>query len=451
MSEPVKTLSPELAEMRLDPRSWIAEVIDALAEVEEKGFSEPLQARLGTLAAQAKNLRSEEWRQGSAVLEALAALDRIGRWSNSSHDLVSLTDTLITAVKDLVDHTAAELCLWEEEKRCLVVRGRGGDPRFASAVGFTYHLEEGLSGWMASRREAIFLPDTSETEGRAHLPLPDPAPASVVGVPLLAGDDIIGTLILSHSQPGAFNAWHLALLQIIANQAAAAVENLRIYGHLRQERDRIIRAREEARRELARTLHDGVVAQLASLAMGIDHVGTLVEREPGSVPGELEALKRLTQGLSDEARVLLFELRPVILETQGLVPALEAYVDQLRRSEGPIYHLDTQRLERRLPAEVEATVFDVIREAVNNARRHSGAQNISVKVSEQDGAVVASVEDDGRGFDVEAVRIGYDRHGHLGLINMQERAEQIDGHLSFSSKPGTGTWVTVRAVIPNGE
>ncbi|MFQ5944645.1 MAG: GAF domain-containing protein [Anaerolineae bacterium] len=451
MSEPVKTLSPELAEMRLDPGSWIAEVIDALAEVEQKGFSKPLQARLGALAAHSPDLRSEEWRAGSAVLEALAALDRIGRWSNSSHDLVSLTDTLLTAVKDLVEHTAAEVCVWEEEKRCLVVRGRAGDPSFGSAVGFTYHLEEGLSGWMASRREAIFLPDTSKDEGQAHLPLPDPAPASIVGVPLVAGDDIIGTLILSHSQPEAFNPWHLALLQIIGNQAAAAIENLRIYGHLRRERDRIIRAREEARRELARTLHDGLVAQLASLAMGIDHVGALVEREPGSIPAELEALKRLTQGLSDEARVLLFELRPVILETQGLVPALEAYMDQLRRSEGPTYHLDTRGLERRLSSEVEATIFEVIREAVNNARRHAGAQNIAVRVSQQDGAVVASVEDDGRGFDVEAVRSGFDRHGHLGLINMQERAEQIDGHLSFSSKPGAGTLVTVRAVISNDE
>ncbi len=74
-----------------------------------------------------------------------------------------------------------------------------------------------------------------------------------------------------------------------------------------------------------------------------------------------------------------------------------------------------------------------------------------MKVAQQYGAVVASVEDDGRGFDVEAVRGGYDRHGHLGLINMQERAEQIDGHLSFSSKPGAGTLVTVRAVILNGE
>ncbi len=451
MSEPLKTLSPELAEMRLDPESWIGDVIDALAEVEEKGFSESLQDRLGALATQAPNLRSEEWRAGSAVQEALAALDRIGRWSNSSSDLASLTDTLLTAVKDLVEHTAAEVCLWEEEKRCLVVRGLAGDRHFASAVGFTYHLEEGLSGWMASRREAIFLPDASAYEARAKLPLPDPAPGSVVGVPLVAGDDIIGTLLLSHSEPGAFDGWHLALLQIIANQAAAAVENLRIYGHLRQERERIMRAREEARRELARTLHDGLVAQLASLAMGIDHVGTLIEREPDSVVEELEALKRLTQGLSDEARVLLFELRPVILETQGLVPALEAYVDQLRRSEGPTYHLDTQGLDRRLPAEVEATVFEVIREAVNNARRHAGAENISVKVAQQYGAVVASVEDDGRGFDVEAVRGGYDRHGHLGLINMQERAEQIDGHLSFSSKPGAGTLVTVRAVILNGE
>src|SRR5512147_1695747 len=119
----------------------------------------------------------------------------------------------------------------------------------------------------------------------------------------------------------------------IAAQAAIAIENARLYQQVRQERDYIIKAQEDIRRELARKLHDGPVQLLSAISMSLDHLERLNEVKPEAVHNEINALRNLVRQATRDARNILFELRPLILETQGLVAALEEYVNQLRTAE----------------------------------------------------------------------------------------------------------------------
>ncbi len=378
----------------------------------------------------------------------LALLKEMGQTINASLELEETLDAILATTQRLVDYTAAEVCLWQEESETMVVRARRGDSRYTTEPGGVYCLDEGYTGWLARHREPLLIFDaTARIDVRPRYKGSEKPIASYLGVPLLAGDELIGTLELASHLREAFDEGDLDLLLVIASQATTAIQNARLYRHLREERDRLISAQEEIRHELARNLHDGTVQRLASLAMGLEHIKRLLQLKPEEVTAEIDSLHAMALKASEEARVLLFELRPVILETQGLVPALEAYLRQLPRHEDLVYHLRIQGFDRRLRNQVEGTIFSIIQEAVNNARKHARAQNIWLELGQEGKELAVTVEDDGRGFDLEATERDYDRHSHLGLLHMRERAKLIEGQLSILSTLGRGTKVILRVPI----
>jgi signal transduction histidine kinase len=143
---------------------------------------------------------------------------------------------------------------------------------------------------------------------------------------------------------------------------------------------------------------------------------------------------------------MLFTLRPVILETQGLVAALKQYLRQLEEEAGLAIHLEAPDLGGRLNIEIEGVTFSIIEEAINNAKKYAQAQNIWVRLGFEDDLFVATVEDDGQGFDVAEVLDSYDQRGSLGLINMRERAELVEGTWTIESAVGQGTKVVL--IVP---
>jgi signal transduction histidine kinase len=164
------------------------------------------------------------------------------------------------------------------------------------------------------------------------------------------------------------------------------------------------------------------------------------------VPGELDILADLVIKTMHDIRTLLFELRPLGLETQGLLSTLEQYVSRWRDPSGRNTRL---RLEApssvpRISHETEAATFIIIQEAVNNARKHAKASEITIYLYEEEGHLVASVRDRGKGFDLAAVESSYNSRGSLGLVNMKERARLIGADLRMRSVPGEGTTVELR-------
>ena len=168
---------------------------------------------------------------------------------------------------------------------------------------------------------------------------------------------------------------------------------------------------------------------------------------PAKAIAELAELEDITRRTSKEIRTMLFTLRPVVLETQGLAAALRQYGERLQETDGLVVTVEDSQFGVTLTDETAGVIFSILEEAINNARKHAHARRVTVTLQAAGQMMLARVRDDGIGFDVEKVEQSYDQRGSLGLVNMRERAGLIDGNLTLESKPGAGTTVTLVAPL----
>jgi signal transduction histidine kinase len=269
---------------------------------------------------------------------------------------------------------------------------------------------------------------------------------SAIAVPLRAGFESFGVVVFGSPAPDTFSPDRVELLVAICNQAIIALQNAQLYQDLLVEKERIVEIEEDARKKLARDLHDGPTQSIAAIAMRLNYARMLIERKPEVVNEELVKIEELARHTTKEIRQMLFTLRPIILETQGLIAALEQYIQKLQETDDIIYHLQAQPVEEYLDMDAQGGVFYIIEEALTNARKHAKAQNLWVRLGIRQDCFVAQVEDDGVGFDVDGVQDRYDERGSLGMINLKERTELLGGQLRIESALGKGTRITV--IIP---
>jgi two-component system sensor histidine kinase DegS len=199
---------------------------------------------------------------------------------------------------------------------------------------------------------------------------------------------------------------------------------------------------EEERMRIARDMHDGPAQSMANLVLQAEILERLISRDPQLVVDELADFKDGVRGVLEETRRLIFDLRPMTLDDLGLVPTLRKLTKDFERS-GIVTGLRVIGEEARLPGALEPTLFRIIQEAMNNARKHAQAKNVEVVVAFQPRAVSAHVRDDGVGFDVAAAEARLDAGKHLGMISMRERADLEKGRLEIRSQIGKGTEVRV--------
>jgi signal transduction histidine kinase len=174
-------------------------------------------------------------------------------------------------------------------------------------------------------------------------------------------------------------------------------------------------------------------------------VRRMLEEDPAAAGQELAKVSELAQRAGKEIRHTLFTLRPLILESQGLVAAVRSIADKMRDTFGQnvIVEMDEQ-LAGELESGKQGLLFYIVEEAMTNARKHARAANIWVRLRPfRAGIAVLEVEDDGAGFDVSAVAKVYDKRSSLGLINLRERTDLINGVLDLRSTIGRGTTVSV--------
>jgi signal transduction histidine kinase len=269
---------------------------------------------------------------------------------------------------------------------------------------------------------------------------------SAICVPMRAGFESFGAVVFASVNRDAYTDEHLDLLTIFCNQATIALQNASLYQSLREERDKIVNKEEQARRKLARDLHDGPTQDVAAIAMRLNFARVLLDRDVTRARKELERLEDLAHRTVKEIRSMLFTLRPVVLETEGLVAALNQYAENVRDNDLLTVTVDTEQYHDCLDTDAQGVVFSIIEEAVNNARKHAHATRVSIRMSVENDLFVAQVEDNGRGFDVQAVEQTYGQRGSLGIINLKERAALIEGNLTIESNPGEGTRVIL--VVP---
>jgi signal transduction histidine kinase len=265
-------------------------------------------------------------------------------------------------------------------------------------------------------------------------------------IPLRAGFQIFGAIVIGSTTAVKFDDEHFDLFNAVADQAVIALQNAQLYQRLEAEKQRIIEADEEARKELARDLHDGPTQSIAAIAMRINFIRSLVTRDPEQALMELEKVEELAKQTSKDIRGMLFTLRPLVLETQGLTAAVETVINRLKETDGLNVRLVGGENGDLLNEQAQGVVFSIVEEALGNARKYSEANLIQVRFWQEDKLFVAVVQDDGVGFDTQSVNQDYSSRGSLGMVNMRERAERIDGSLRVEAMPNQGTSVTL--VVP---
>jgi signal transduction histidine kinase len=339
----------------------------------------------------------------------------------------------------LLDHNRSDLVF-------AVVEGGGG----AALEGQRIGRDQGLAGWVMTHRKPLLAADVRQDE-RFHAQTSEQVGfqvESLICAPLMTKGAPIGVVqILNKTVGDRFDEEDLELLTSFAAQSAIAIENTRLYQDLKRERDRLLAIEDQVRRRLARDLHDGPAQLLAALISNLDFARQLQMHEPDKLLEELEGLLPLAHKALRQVRSLLFDLRPVVLETQGLVPALQAYVERLQSDENLNCHLQIVDFSGRLNSAAEQAIFGIVQEAVGNVRRHAYAENVWIEVTAHEADLRVTVRDDGCGFDLEKLNAEYDERGSLGMLNMRERSDAIGGTLQVHTEPGSGTSVTLSAPL----
>jgi signal transduction histidine kinase len=266
-------------------------------------------------------------------------------------------------------------------------------------------------------------------------------------IPLRSGINTYGVMIVASAVAGAFDEEQLGKLVALASYALVALQNAQLIFDLRQEREKLLSKEEQVRHQLARDLHDGPAQALAAITMNVEFIKRLLEREPARVLPELDKLGALAKRTTHEVRTMLFELRPLVLETQGLDVTLAQYLERFQGN-GTQIILEAENVSAQLDTKTEGTLFNIIQESINNALKHARADHIWVRIKQTESAIETEVQDDGRGFDLAKIRNSYEKRGSFGLLNIEERASLVGGIAEMESSPGKGT--TVRVIVPLG-
>src|ERR1700686_3022031 len=198
---------------------------------------------------------------------------------------------------------------------------------------------------------------------------------------------------------------------------------------------------EEERMRIARDMHDGPAQSMANLVLQAEIIERLIARDPKMVVSELADFKNGVRAVLDDTRRLIFDLRPMTLDDLGLVPTLRKFVAEFGERNSINAHLRVVGEEIRMGGGLEQTLFRIVQEALNNARKHAKASNVEVVITFLPKQVGAVIRDDGVGMDVEATEASVDRTRHFGLLTMRERADGDKGKLEIRSQLGKGTEV----------
>ena len=200
----------------------------------------------------------------------------------------------------------------------------------------------------------------------------------------------------------------------------------------------LIQAQEAERQRLARQMHDGPAQAMANFILQAEIAQRLFDMDQSKAKEELASVKAAASSTFQKVRDFIFELRPMMLDDLGLAPTLSRYVDAFKEQSGLDVRLTATGMEQRLESYLEVMVFRAIQELMGNAARHSQANQIKVQLDASEVAVRVSVEDNGRGFDIETL----EEKGGMGLKVIRDRVEMLGGTMDIHSVIGQGTHVS---------
>lgn len=296
-------------------------------------------------------------------------------------------------------------------------------------------IKSSLEGWVVLHNEPLFLPNITSDE-RSLWERDTDQVFSFISAPMRTKGIVIGALTLLGANGKEFNLEEMSMLSAMADQLALMIENSRL--RLVSEEN----AKKEERSRLARELHDSVTQALYSASLFADASQQYAQKgDHQQVQNYLGRLTTVIEQALKEMRLLIYELREPLLYEKGLEAAFQQRLGAVEGRAGVKTHLTIEVFDR-LPEKVEDCLYRIGLEALNNALKHAGANQVELNIQQANGHVCMTISDNGKGFDPKNLK-----NRGVGLSSMQERVDLVNGSLKIESEAGKGTNVIVNVPI----
>ena len=363
--------------------------------------------------------------------EAVYALDRATRAIAGELDLDRVLQLIVDSVRALVEARYAALGTFDATGRIERFITSGISDELRESIG-PLPQGHGLLGTIIRDGVTLRIPDISKHPDSFGFPPHHPPMRSLLGVPIRVGGSIAGNFYLTDKEGRAseFSSDDEELVEIFALHAGIAIQNARLHQEVQQ------LAVYDERLRISRDLHDGIIQSIYAVGLSLEDVPDLVGTSPAEAVDRVDrAIDRLHTTIAD-IRTFIVGLGPEV--GAGLAATLDSMIRELLVGSDVDMALDLDAataLDGRLSPEAAHELVQVIREAVSNVARHSGAVTASVSLGVEGDSAMLRIEDDGLGFDAER-RLG---GGHFGLANIRDRAAALGGTLTIESGSGIGT------------
>ena len=405
------------------------------------------QARLAEALREAEQAERDQRRFTEAIYDVAAAL-------NGTLDHQKVLERILDNVSKVVPNDTADIMLVEGDSGFVV--------SYHSATG--YRLEDDILTrrivladfpilhHLAATRQPVVIADTKESalwvevDSVAWI-------GSYVGAPVIGKGQVIGLLNLNSAGRGFYTPLHAERLQAFANQAAAAIENARLFekvqaSHhdLQRLTNKIVTVEAEERRRVSRELHDEAGQALTSLKVSLESIREDLPPDSPALRQKLDQAIQLTASTHEHIRLLAHGLRPPALDVLGLNGALEVYCLEFARRT----HLTIHYTGVELPAltgAIDICLYRTAQEAFANALKHARAKQVRVTLGLDGGVITLSVEDDGIGFDLGEQAAGREQGWGIGLAGIKDRLQLLGGRLEIVSCPGEGARLVARVPL----
>ncbi len=215
---------------------------------------------------------------------------------------------------------------------------------------------------------------------------------------------------------------------------------------MRQERKyllQIIEAQENERRRISRELHDEVGQALYAIQFDLEMIDKDLPNASSAVRGRLEEAKSLSSQTLKAMRQLSLDLRPTMLDDLGLVPTLRWYIQNFSKRLGICSTFETIGFEEKLSPQIETAFYRIVQEALNNIAKHAQADRVEISLVKRDSRIYASVQDNGKGFDLDKVLHSGTPERGVGIVGIQERVSLLGGQMEIQSRAGSGTVLSI--------
>jgi signal transduction histidine kinase len=383
----------------------------------------------------------------------LRALSNISNAVTSMMDIDTILRIALDNVLEILNGTVGGILLLDEKNNTLYYHvQRGLSARFVEEMRIP--AGKGIAGSVLQTGKPVLVEDISKDRRTIRPDLIDSEGLKgFVCIPLKSKEKVSGVMTIASADAGRFGSDDVSLLNSIGDYLGTAIEQANLYRKLAQAGERYKRllqhsltAQEEERKRIARELHDETSQAITSLTLSLQASIQLAEMKGFDEPEFIEKLKKIHSfavHAGNEIVKLMKELRPTLLDELGMVAAIQRYAKDTFQDKGINISFTINDSDKRLPPEIEVTLFRITQGILGNILEHSEAKNTHIGFNCDAQKCQLSISDDGKGFDVSKITRIDPRGRGAGLFTIKERARLVGGNCHIDSRPGKGTRITV--------